>query len=746
MTLPDGLGLDSKSLKGLLRGTLGDPHSLLGFHRTADGGRIVTFHPGATHVLSVVAGQQVPALSIPSVPGLFVGEVSPARADEIEAKLAAGELAYTTRVGADDGTLRDGPDPYCLPPTLGPTDLHLLGEGRDRFLYRHLGAHPRTHQGVDGTAFAVWAPTALGVGVVGDFNGWDATWLPMRNLGGSGIWELFVPTVSEGETYKYRITHQDGSSAYKADPVAQAMELPPRTASVVTRSHFNWSDGTWLRSRAAAQPLNNPMSTYEVHLGSWRRSSSDPSRPLSYLELADQLGNYCVKMGFTHVELMPIAEHPFGGSWGYQVSGYFAPTARYGTPDDLRKMVDIFHNLGVGVILDWVPGHFPRDEFALNRFDGTALYEHLDPRLGLHPDWDTAIFNYGRREVRNFLVANALYWFDEFHIDGLRVDAVASMLYLDYSRKEGQWLPNRFGGRENLEAIDLLREVNTLVYREHPGAVMIAEESTSWPGVSRPTYSGGLGFGMKWNMGWMHDTLDYFANDPVYRKFHHNRLTFSLMYAWTENFVLPLSHDEVVHGKGSLLAKMPGDDWQKAANLRALLGYQWAHPGKQLLFMGGEFGQRAEWDADGELDWFLLEQPLHHGLQLLVADLNRCYRAEPALYQRDFAPEGFRWIDASNADANVIAFLRFSADGTRHLACVCNFSPVPRYGYRLGLPEKGGYYELLNTDSHYFAGSNQGNLGGIMSVQAPWHGLPNSTSLTLPPLATIWIVPESQRP
>ncbi|HVD02843.1 MAG TPA: 1,4-alpha-glucan branching protein GlgB [Candidatus Dormibacteraeota bacterium] len=741
----DWHGLEPESLARLLSGTMGDPHSLLGFHQTSDGGRIVSFCPDAALVQSLVDGEQIPAHSLPSFPGIFVESLSPDQAATVEAKLAAGELAYTTRIAASDGIVREGPDPYCLAPTLGPTDIHLLIEGRDRFLYRHLGAHPRVHQGVEGTAFAVWAPNAVGVAVVGDFSGWDTPWLPMRNLGGSGIWELFVPQVAEGAFYKYRISHQDGSTSYKTDPVALAMELPPRTASMVTRSHFSWSDGRWMVERAARQPLHEPMSTYEVHLGSWRHARPEGTQPLTYLELAEQLGSYCEQLGFTHVELLPIAEHPFGGSWGYQVSGYFAPTARYGSPDDLRQMVDSFHRRGIGVILDWVPGHFPRDEFALSRFDGTALYEHQDPRLGLHPDWGTAIFNYGRSEVRNFLVANALYWFDEFHVDGLRVDAVASMLYLDYSRKEGQWLPNRFGGKENLDAIDLLREVNTLVYREHPGAVMIAEESTSWPGVSRPTYSGGLGFGMKWNMGWMHDTLDYFANDPIYRKFHHNSLTFSLMYAWTENFVLPLSHDEVVHGKGSILAKMPGDDWQKAANVRALLGYQWAHPGKQLLFMGGEFGQRAEWDADAELDWFLLEQPLHRGIQKLVSDLNWSYRAEPALYQRDFAPEGFRWIDASNADANVIAFLRFSADGTRHVACVCNLSPVPRHGYRLGLPAEGSYYELLNTDSHYYAGSNQGNLGGITSVEAPWHGLPNSASLTLPPLATLWIAPASQR-
>lgn len=499
-----------------------------------------------------------------------------------------------------------------------------------------------------------------------------------------------------------------------------------------------------MEAREGVDPLSQPVSMYEVHAGSWRHRGESSGQPLSYGELGEQLGHYASEMGFTHVELMPLGEHPFGGSWGYQVSGYYAPTARYGSPDDLRQMIDTLHRQGVGVILDWVPGHFPRDDFALSRFDGTALYEHLDPRMGLHPDWGTAIFNYGRREVRNFLVANALYWLEEFHVDGLRVDAVASMLYLDYSRKEGEWLPNRYGGRENLDAIDFIRELNTLVYQAHPGALMIAEESTSWPGVSHPTYTGGLGFGMKWNMGWMHDTLDYFGHDPVHRRFHHNTLTFSMVYAWSENFLLPLSHDEVVHGKGSLLARMPGDDWRKFANLRALYGYQWAHPGKQLLFMGSEWGQRAEWDADQSLDWFLLEQPLHRGMQHLVRDLNRVYRHEPALFERDFDPSGFRWIDASNADANVIAFVRYSAARDRHLVCVCNLSPVPRFGYRLGLPEAGAYREVLNSDSQFYGGSNLGSLGLIQSEGRPWHGLPCSAAITLPPLATVWLVPEAQ--
>ncbi|MHB1500448.1 MAG: 1,4-alpha-glucan branching protein GlgB, partial [Candidatus Dormibacteria bacterium] len=720
----------------------GDPHALLGFHRNPAGATILTFRPDLPAVACRLGEDLIPSRPVPGPPGFHQIPLDHRQADLADRLLSAGEQAYQMMSG--EARAECWADPYSLSPTLGPTDIHLLAEGRDRFLYRHLGAHPRRHQGVDGTAFAVWAPNATGVRIVGDFSGWDATWLPMRNLGSSGFWELFIPGVGAGALYKFWVFHPDGGAVYKADPCSQAMEVPPRTASVVVSSNFTWSDQSWLQSRAAADPLERPISVYEVHLGSWRRGGEEGGRLLTYLELAEQLGDYCADMGFTHVELMPVAEHPFGGSWGYQVSGYFAPTARYGSPDDLRHLVDRLHQRRIGVILDWVPGHFPRDEFALSYFDGTALYEHLDPRLGVHPDWNTAIFNYGRREVRNFLVANALYWFDEFHVDGLRVDAVASILYLDYSRKEGEWLPNRFGGRENLEAVELLREVNSLVYHDQPGALMVAEESTSWPGVTRPTYSGGLGFGLKWNMGWMHDTLDYFSNDPIYRRYHHNTLTFSLMYAWSENFMLPLSHDEVVHGKGSLLAKMPGDDWQKFANLRALLGYQWAHPGKKLIFMGQEWGQRAEWDADQQLDWFLLDQPFHRGLQQLVRDLNRVYRQEPALHQLDFTPEGFRWIDASNADANVIAFVRFAADGQRHLACLCNLSPVPRHGYRIGLPGPGPYQEVLNTDSGYYQGSNQGNLGAIHADGLPWHGLPNSAVVTLPPLATVWIAPASQ--
>lgn len=744
MTAPAAELPSLQALDQLAAGEWREPHSLLGFHRANDGARILLFRPDAERVTVCLGSGEVLAARNIHRPAFYLAQLSPAQAKEVDEALAKGTRAYLLRVGLTGGAELEVPDPYALSPTLGPTDLHLLAEGTDRYLYRHLGANPRRHQGVDGTAFAVWAPNAAGVRVVGEFTGWESALLPMRNLGESGIWELFVPGVGPGDLYKYWLLHRDGSWAYKFDPVAKAMEVPPRTASVVTDSKFRWSDETWMEKRRSADPLQQPLGVYEVHLGSWRTVAEDGYRPLTYRELADQLGDYALDMGFTHVELLPIAEHPFGGSWGYQVSGYFAPTARYGSPDDLRYMIDSLHRRGLGVLLDWVPGHFPRDEFALGNFDGTALYEHSDPRLGVHPDWGTAIFNYGRREVRNFLVANALYWFDEFHVDGLRVDAVASMLYLDYSREPGEWLPNRFGGRENLEAIDLLREVNSLVYESHPGALMIAEESTSWPGVSHPVYTGGLGFGMKWNMGWMHDTLNYFAQDPLYRRYHHNTITFSLIYAWSENFVLPLSHDEVVHGKGSLLAKMPGDDWRKFANLRALFAYQWAHPGKKLLFMGSEWGQRSEWNADQSLDWFLLDHPAHLGMQQLVRDLNKVYSREPALYEVDFASHGFRWIDASNSEANVIAFLRYSADGSRHLACLCNLSPVPRHGYQIGLPEAGPYLEVLNTDSEFYGGSNLGSLGEIAVVPMPWNGLPHSASVTLPPLATVWLVPRDQ--
>jgi 1,4-alpha-glucan branching enzyme len=623
---------------------------------------------------------------------------------------------------------------------LGELDLYLVGAGRHEELYAKLGAHVQE----GGVAFAVWAPNAEAVSVVGDFNGWDAGSHVLRAVGDSGIWEGFVESAAPGQRYKYELRAKTGEVLQKADPYAFATERPPKTASVIFRSEYEWNDSDWVERRRSAESHAQPMSIYEVHLGSWRLSPLEDNRSLTYLELADELAAYANDLGFTHVELMPVMEHPFSGSWGYQVTGYFAPTSRFGSPDDFRAFVDRLHGHGVGVILDWVPAHFPRDEFALARFDGTALYEHVDPRRGAQPDWGTLVFNFGRHEVRNFLLSNALFWLREFHADGIRVDAVASMLYLDYSRREGEWVPNAFGGREDLEAVAFLKELNEVVHGREPGVVSAAEESTAWPGVSRPTYLGGLGFGFKWNMGWMHDTLDYFQRDPIYRGFHHHQLTFSLMYAFSENFILPLSHDEVVHGKGSLYSKMPGDRWQKLANLRALLAYMWAHPGKKLLFMGGELAQEQEWSHDRSLDWHLLEQADHAGVQALVRELNRVYRDEPALWECDHDPSGFRWLEANDASANVVAFARYASDGSCALVCVCNFSPVPRTDYRLGLPQAGRWREALNTDSTYYGGSDVGNLGGVESDATPWHEQPFSAQVTLPPLGVVWLVPEAE--
>jgi 1,4-alpha-glucan branching enzyme len=584
---------------------------------------------------------------------------------------------------------------------------------------------------VDGTSFAVWAPSAQGVRLVGDFNYWDGRAHPMRGMGSSGVWELFVPGIGDGTHYKFEVLGRDGVWRQKADPVAFATEIPPATASVVFTPKHEWADGEWMEQRAKTDALTSPMSIYEVHLGSWRHG-------LSYRELADQLVGHVSFLGFTHVEFLPVAEHPFGGSWGYQVSSYFAPTSRFGSPDDLRYLIDRLHQAGIGVIVDWVPAHFPKDAWALAKFDGTALYEHPDPRRGEQPDWGTYVFNFGRTEVRNFLVANALYWLEEFHIDGLRVDAVASMLYLDYSREEGEWLPNEYGGRENLEAVAFLQEVNATAYKRVPGIVTIAEESTAWPGVTRPTHLGGLGFGFKWNMGWMHDSLGYVSREPIYRQYHHHQMTFSMMYAYSENYVLPISHDEVVHGKGSLLGKMPGDHWQQLANLRAYLAFMWAHPGKQLLFMGSEFGQTSEWAEGRSLDWWLTDNPDHRGVQTLVADLNRVYAQTPALWSRDADPEGFRWIDANDASNDVFSFLRYGSDGTM-LACVANFAAVPHEGYRVGLPAAGRWDEVVNTDADAYSGSGVGNLGAVEAVDESWHGLPASATLRVPPLGTVWL-------
>jgi len=717
----------------LVAGRLTDPHHLLGAH-PHDGGVVVrAWRPEAQAVVAKPENAPPVELELRHPAGLFEGVVPDADAP----------LSYELEVSYPDGNTFTLRDPYAFPPTLGELDLHLAGEGRHERIYERLGAHLRDAEGVTGTAFAVWAPNAAAVSVVGDFNGWDGRLNPMRSLGASGIWELFVPGLGEGERYKYELKGPQGELLpLKADPYALAAEVPPATASRVYRSRHEWRDDDWLDRRRAHDPLREPVSIYEVHLESWRRNPLEANRALSYLELADELAEYATDLGFTHVELLPVMHHPFPGSWGYQVTGYFAPTPRLGEPDDLKTFVERLHGHGVGVILDWVPAHFPRDEWALARFDGTALYEHDDPRRGAHPDWGTLVFNLGRNEVCNFLLANALFWLEEYHADGLRVDAVASMLYLDYSRAEGEWVPNRFGGNEDLDAVDFLRRFNELVHDREPGTISAAEESTAWPGVSRPTYLGGLGFGFKWNMGWMHDTLDYFQREPVHRRFHHHQLTFSLMYAFSENFVLPLSHDEVVHGKGSLLQKMPGDRWQQLANLRALYAYMWAHPGKKLLFMGGELAQEREWDHAASLDWHLLEQAGHSGVQSLVRDLNRLYRTEPALHEVDFDPAGFRWLEPNDADANVLAFARLPEGQGRPLVCVCNLSPVPREAYRLGLPRGGSWRELLNTDSTFYGGSDVGNLGAIAASGPPWHEQPQSAELHLPPLAVVWLVPE----
>ena len=640
-------------------------------------------------------------------------------------------------------------------PTVGELDLHLFNEGRHRRLWRVLGGRQVVHEGVDGGAFAVWAPNARAVQVAGDFNGWDGESHELRALGASGIWEGFFPGVEEGAHYKYLIQTPTGAWVQKADPLALRTEAPPNTASRVSGpSRHEWGDADWIARRGARDHLRSPMSTYEVHLGSWRRrpwdspEEHDPDeegRSLTYLELAEELPAYVSDLGFTHVELLPVAEHPFRGSWGYQVSSYFAPSARFGTPDDFRVLVDALHQAGLGVIVDWVPAHFPKDAWSLARFDGTALYEHADPRRGEHADWGTLTFNFARHEVRSFLIANALFWLEEMHVDGLRVDAVASMLYLDYSRQPGEWVPNKYGGREDLDAVAFLKELNTVVYEEHAEAMTIAEESTAWPGVSRPTYLGGLGFGFKWNMGWMHDTLDYFSKAPVHRRWHHDRLTFGLMYAWAENFVLPLSHDEVVHGKGSLLMKAPIDEWRRFANVRSLLGWMWAHPGKQLIFMGMEIAQEREWSHDRSIDWHLLEHHPHRGVQDLVRELNRVYREHPALWEADASPDGFSWIDASDVDGNVFSFLRRGADGPAspdQVACIANLSPIPRGGYRVGMPFPGRWLEILNTDASEFGGAGVGNGGGVVAVSEPWHGQPASVELDLPPMGVLWLAPD----
>ncbi|WP_424976345.1 1,4-alpha-glucan branching protein GlgB [Dinoroseobacter sp. S124A] len=718
--------------EALVAGRHGDPFAVLGLH-DLDGKLVLrALRPEAdgVEVLDAKTGRRLAGLSpVTGAPGLFEG-VIPRRKKR---------FAYRLRMtrGADTWEERDA---YAHGPRLGEMDEYLLGEGTHNALWKALGAHVGPHEGVPGTHFAVWAPNASRVSVVGDFNGWDGRRHVMRRRGATGVHEIFVPDLGDGAVYKYEVLDQHGNLLpLKADPVGFGAELPPKTASVVRDlNSYDWSDGGWMQRRGARQKIDQPISIYEVHLESWRRVPEEGNRPLTYRELADQLVTYAQEMGFTHLELTPISEYPFGGSWGYQPVGLFAPTSRFGTPDDFRAFVEACHAADLGVLIDWVPGHFPTDAHGLGQFDGTPLYEHADPKEGYHPDWNTLVYNYGRTEVQNFLIANARYWFEEFHIDGLRVDAVASMLYRDYSRKEGEWVPNKDGGRENLEAIAFLQRMNEVVYAADDSILTAAEESTAFPGVSAPTDTGGLGFGFKWNMGWMNDTLRYMGEDPINRKYHHDKMTFGLHYAFTENFILPLSHDEVVHGKGSLLGRMPGDDWQRFANLRTYFGFMYGHPGKKLIFMGGEFGQAKEWNNETSLDWHLLEDPLHAGMQAWLRDLNRVYAAMPALFQKDSSPEGFQWIDGGNAADSIFSWVRMGNAGTAPVLVLSNFTPVPRTGFRIGVPEAGHWAERLNSDAAEYGGSGMGTPGGATADPVPAHGCDHSIEITIPPLATVF--------
>ncbi len=715
------------------------PHQLLGMHPLGGGSGVVAraLIPGATKVeFHPVHEKNMPVIKLKRIPNtdLFEGT----------SKDASRVYAYDVVVTEAGGNVHRNRDPFSFLPTLGESDLYLFGKGDERRLYEKLGSQLRVIDGVHGASFAVWAPNAQRVSVVGDFNQWDGRRHPMRSLGASGVWEIFVPGVGEGAHYKYEVRDVHGQISLKTDPFGFFFEVPPKNAAIVWNTRrFQWSDEAWMMRRRQRDPLRAPISVYEVHLGSWKKKSANES--FSYRELAEPLVDYVRQMGFTHVEFLPVAEHAFYPSWGYQVTGFYAPTSRFGSPDDFQFLVNALHEAGIGVIVDWVPAHFPRDSWALARFDGTALYEHEDPRKGAHQDWGTLIFNFGRHEVANFLTANALFWCDRFHIDGLRVDAVASMLYLDYSRKEGEWIPNQFGGRENLEAIEFLRKFNHLTHTEHPGVMTIAEESTAWPLVTRPPYLGGLGFTFKWNMGWMHDTLNYFQRDPIYRKHHQNDLTFAMLYHHNENFILPLSHDEVVHGKRSLLGRMPGDDWRRFANLRMLLGYQWLFPGKKLLFMGCEIGQSGEWNANGQLDWWLLEAgPYHRGLQHFVEDLNRLYLATPAIWQGDYDHTGFYWLDCSDHENSVLSFVRQSTDQQNEVVVILNLTPVPRYNYRLGLPRPGKWVEAVNSDASVYGGSNEGNMGGVIAEPVSSHGHAQSAGFTLPPLSIVAFTPSSR--
>jgi len=716
-------GVMDGNAKAILEARHADPFAWLGQHESGDAYVQRVFLPSASRVEIVLAEENRPLEQIDPA-GLFLGHSR-------EPLPTPYRLRWQDLRGEHERH-----DPYTFLPQLSDLDIHLFNEGRLLAAYEHLGAHHRRVAGVDGVCFAVWAPNAERVSVVGDFNGWDGRAHPMRSRGQSGLWELFIPDLGPGELYKFELRHRETGLVFtKTDPYAQEFELRPSNAARVTRSSFQWRDAAWIEARAHTDWQHAPMSIYEVHLGSWQRAEDGSF--LNYRVLAERLVRYCLDMGYTHIELLPVMEHPLDESWGYQVSGYFAPTSRFGTPDDFRYFVDHCHRHGIGVLLDWVPGHFPKDDWGLARFDGSALYEHADPREGEQKDWGTYVFNFGRNEVRSFLLSNACFWADVFHVDGFRVDAVASLLYRDYSRKEGEWIPNRYGGRENLEAIDFLRELHIVLNERFPGILSIAEESTAWPMVSRPTYVGGLGFSMKWNMGWMHDTLAYMGQDPIYRRYHHDRLTFSQIYAYSENFVLPLSHDEVVHGKASLLDKMPGDTWQRFANLRLLLSYQFAHPGKKLNFMGNDFGQGREWDSSRSLDWDLLHVDWHAGVHRLFADLNRLHRERAPLHDQDFVPEGFRWIDCHDAEQSVLSFLRWDREGG-FIVALFNFTPVVRSAYRIGVPAGGRYAEIFNSDAAVYGGSNVGNWPQEAAATARM-GMEHSLLLTLPPLAAIFL-------
>ncbi|MEM8787646.1 MAG: 1,4-alpha-glucan branching protein GlgB [Pseudomonadota bacterium] len=717
--------LTPEEAAAIAKGRHPDPFAVLGPHDGPAGRVLRVFDPGAEHMMAAMTdGAEVPLDPVPGARGLFGGAI-PAGDYRLQGQGYGGVWAFD--------------DAYRFGPVLGEMDEYLLGEGTHQRLWHALGAHVMAHEGTHGTHFAVWAPNARRVSVVGDFNGWNGRRHVMRSRGTTGVWEIFLPGVGEGTTYKYEIIGGDGALLpLKADPVGFGAQHAPETASIVRDlGGYGWRDGAWMDEREARHTVRAPISIYEVHLGSWRRLAEDGNRPLSYKEHAEALVDYAVDMGFTHIELLPVSEHPFDGSWGYQPVGLYAPTIRFGPAQEFRDLIDAAHGRGLGVILDWVPGHFPTDAHGLARFDGTPLYEHADPKEGFHQDWNTLIYNFGRTEVQNYLISNALYWLEEYHIDGLRVDAVASMLYRDYSRKDGEWVPNADGGRENLEAIDLFKRMNTQAYAEAPGILTAAEESTAFPAVSRPVDMGGLGFGFKWNMGWMNDTLDYIGRAPIHRSHHHHQMTFGIHYAYSENFILPISHDEVVHGKGSMLAKMPGDEWERFANLRAYYGFMWGHPGKKLLFMGCEFAQGTEWAHGGQLDWYLMDYPLHRGVQALVRDLNRLYRDTPALHVKDCDPDGFRWLEANAGDISVFAWARFGEPGDAPVVVICNFTPVERRDWVCGLPEPGHWAEVLNTDAETYGGGNRGNMGGVKATGPAAHGQAQSATVTLPPLSTV---------